>query len=76
MNSGCSWRSLRVECPIDPAVRFIPDKVICASVFTQRHGLPTQVSVNTAEGFKHESAIPCAVLMSLEKTRLTDYVGH
>jgi mRNA interferase MazF len=48
--------------------------VICAPVFTQWHGLPTQV--NIAEGLKHESAIQCDGLMSLEKSRLTDYVGE
>ena len=50
--------------------------VVCAPVFTQWHGLPTQVSVSTAEGLKHESAIQCDGLMSLEKYRLTDYVGE
>src|ERR1700729_4476088 len=50
--------------------------VICAPVFTQWHGLPTQVAVSTREGLKHESAIQCDGLMSLEKSRLTDYVGE
>lgn len=50
--------------------------VVCAPVFTHYHGLPTQVSVGTAEGLKHESAIQCDGLMSLEKSRLTDYVGE
>ena len=50
--------------------------VICAPVFTKWHGLPTQVSVNSAEGLKHESAVQCDGLMSLEKSRLTDYVGE
>jgi mRNA interferase MazF len=50
--------------------------VICAPVFTQWHGLPTQVAVSAAEGLKHESAIQCDGLMSLEKSRLTDYVGE
>ena len=50
--------------------------VVCAPVFTQWHGLTTQVSVGTAEGLKHESAIQCDGLMSLEKSRLTDYVGE
>ena len=50
--------------------------VICAPVFTHRHGLPTQVAVSAAEGLKHESAIQCDGLMSLEKSRLTDYVGE
>jgi len=49
---------------------------VCAPVFTQWYGLPTQVSVGTAEGLKHESAIQCDGLMSLEKSRLTDYVGE
>ena len=49
--------------------------VICAPIFTQWHGLPTQVSVNTAEGLKHESAIQCDGLMCLGKFRPTDYVG-
>jgi len=50
--------------------------VICAPVFTRWHGLPTQVSVSTAEGLKHQSAIQCDGLMSLENSRLTDYVGE
>jgi mRNA interferase MazF len=50
--------------------------VICAPVFTKFHGLPTQVAVGTAEGLKHESAIQCDGLVSLEKSRLTDYIGE
>jgi mRNA interferase MazF len=50
--------------------------VICAPVFTHWHGQPTQVVVSAAEGLKHESAIQCDGLMSLEKSRLTDYVGE
>jgi mRNA interferase MazF len=50
--------------------------VVCAPIFTQWHGLPTQVSVGTAQGLKHESAIQCDGLMSLEKSRLTDFVGE
>jgi mRNA interferase MazF len=50
--------------------------VVCAPVFTQWHGLPTQVSVGTAEGLKHASAIQCDGLMSLEKSRLTNFVGE
>jgi mRNA interferase MazF len=50
--------------------------VVCAPVFTQFHGLPTQVAAGTAEGLKHESAIQCDGLVSLEKSRLTDYIGE
>jgi mRNA interferase MazF len=50
--------------------------VICAPVFSQFHGLPSQVAVSTPEGLKHASSIHCDGLISLEKSRLTDYVGE
>ncbi len=50
--------------------------VVCAPIFTERHGLPTQVNVGSEEGLKHDCAIHCDGLMSLEKSRLTDYVGE
>lgn len=50
--------------------------VVCAPVFSERQGLPTQVQVGTAEGLKHDSAILCDGLISIEKARLTDYVGE
>jgi mRNA interferase MazF len=50
--------------------------VVCAPVFSERHGLPTQVAVGRAEGLKHDSAVLCDALMSIEKSRLTDYVGE
>ena len=50
--------------------------VVCAPVFTRWQGLPTQVVVSAPEGLKHESAIQCDGLMSLEKSKLTDYVGE
>lgn len=49
--------------------------LVCAPVFSERHGLPTQVPVGAAEGLKHDSAIQCDGLMSIEKARLTDFVG-
>jgi mRNA interferase MazF len=49
--------------------------VVCAPVFSERHGLPTQVPIGRAEGTKHDSAIQCDGLVSLEKARLTDFVG-
>ena len=50
--------------------------VVCAPVFSVRHGLPSEVAVGAAEGLKHDSAIQCDGLMSLEKARLTDFVGE
>jgi mRNA interferase MazF len=38
--------------------------------------LSTQVSVSRAEGLKHESCIQCDSLLSIEKSRLTDYIGE
>lgn len=49
--------------------------VVCAPVFSTRHGLPTEVPVGPAEGLKHDSAIQCDSLVSIEKSRLTDFVG-
>lgn len=50
--------------------------VVCAPIFTERYGLPTQVNIGPDEGQKHDCAIHCDGLMSLEKSRLTDYVGE
>jgi mRNA interferase MazF len=49
--------------------------VICAPVYTNHEGLSTQVQVGIHEGLKHESAIRCDELVSIVKSRLTDYVG-
>jgi mRNA interferase MazF len=49
--------------------------VICAPVYSARHGLSSQVPVGIADGLKHDSAIHCDELVSLTKTALTDYVG-
>lgn len=50
--------------------------VVCAPVFSASHGLPTQVEVGPTEGLKHDSAIHCDGLISIEKNRLTDFVGR
>ncbi len=49
--------------------------VICAPVYSIRHGLSSQVDVGIDEGLKHDSAVHCDELVSLPKTSLTDYVG-
>lgn len=49
--------------------------VVCAPVYTKRRGISTEVGVGTDEGLKHESSILCDALISVEKTRLSDYVG-
>jgi len=50
--------------------------VVCAPVYSVRHGLTSQVEVGVDEGLKHESALHCDELVSLPKSRLTAYVGR
>jgi mRNA interferase MazF len=49
--------------------------VICAPIYSRHDGIETQVRVGTQEGLKHDSSIHCDELVSIPKTRLTDYVG-
>lgn len=49
--------------------------VICAPISTKGEGLTTQVAVGPEEVLKHASWIGCQGLVSIEKSRLTDYVG-
>ncbi len=49
--------------------------VICAPVYTNRLGLRTEVPVGPEEGLKHPSSLHCDRLVSIEKARLTSYVG-
>jgi mRNA interferase MazF len=49
--------------------------VICAPVYSVRHGLSTQVPVGVEEGLKHDSSIHCDELVSLPKSMLTNYIG-
>jgi mRNA interferase MazF len=49
--------------------------VVCAPIYSSRHGLSTQVPVGPEEGLKHESSIHCDELVSLPKSVLRDFVG-
>ena len=49
--------------------------VICAPVYTKYDGYPTQIEIGINEGLKHESAVYCDALVSLQKFTLTNYVG-
>ncbi|MDR0447780.1 MAG: type II toxin-antitoxin system PemK/MazF family toxin [Treponema sp.] len=49
--------------------------LICAPVYSTFEGLSTQVVIGINEGLKHESAIRCDELISIQKIRLTDYIG-
>lgn len=49
--------------------------VICAPVYSSRHGLSTQVPVGQTEGLLHDSSVHCDELVSLPKSMLTNFVG-
>jgi mRNA interferase MazF len=49
--------------------------VICAPIYSAHDGLSTQVAVGVDEGLKHDSSVHCDELVSLPKSRLTQYVG-
>lgn len=50
--------------------------VICAPVYSMRHGLATQVDVGMNQGLRYESSIHCDELVSLRKSQLTQFVGR
>jgi mRNA interferase MazF len=49
--------------------------VVCAPVYTARHGLSTEVPVGPDEGLRHDSSVHCDALVSLPKAILTHFVG-
>jgi mRNA interferase MazF len=49
--------------------------VICAPIYTNRNGVETEVNVGIDKGLKHDSAIRCDALLSLEKSKLTNFIG-
>ena len=49
--------------------------VMCAPIYSNYHGLSTQVPIGINEGLKHDSCIFCDEIISIPKSLLTDYVG-
>ncbi len=49
--------------------------IICASVYANRNGLATEVNVGIDERLKHDGAIRCDELISLQKSSLTNFIG-
>ena len=50
--------------------------LVCVTVYSRRDGLATQVDVGLEEGLKHSSSVHCDALVSIPKSRLTDYIGR
>ena len=49
--------------------------LICAPIYSNFLGFPTQVEVGLEEGLKHDSAVFCDDLTSIRKSLLTNYIG-
>lgn len=49
--------------------------VACAPVYTNAHGVATEVPVGPDNGLRHHSVVRCDEVTSVEKKRLVDYVG-
>lgn len=48
---------------------------MCAPVYSIILGLRTEVTIGPPEGLKHPGAIHCDRLVSIEKQKLTSFVG-
>ena len=49
--------------------------VICAPVYSRFDELSTQLQIGTSEGLKVDSSIFCDELVSIEKSKLTHFIG-
>ena len=49
--------------------------VVCAPVYSRYRDIITQVEVGVDEGLKHDSAIYCDELISIPKSKLTDFIS-
>ena len=48
---------------------------LCVPVYSNFHGLATEVLVDEADGLKHISALQCDLVTSLRRSQLTNYIG-
>jgi mRNA interferase MazF len=49
--------------------------VICAPIYSRFDGLSTQLQIGISEGLKSTSSVFCDELVSIEKSKLTHFVG-
>jgi mRNA interferase MazF len=49
--------------------------VMVAPITSTRRGLPSEVAVGVEEGLKHDSAVNLDHVQTVERSRLTSYVG-
>ncbi len=51
-------------------------RIICAPVYSQRGGLPTEVNIGVEEGLKVASAVRCDELTSVSRDSLRRFIGR
>jgi len=51
------------------------ETVVCAPVYSEVLGIPTEVVIDASHGVRHHSAIRCDFLMLMFKRRLTRFVS-
>ena len=51
------------------------ETVICAPIYSEVLGIPTEVVLDVEYGLRHRSAIRCDFLMLLFKSRLTSFIA-
>ena len=49
--------------------------VTCSPIYSKYGSVPTQVEIGVDEGLKHDCVISCDDLLSISKSKLTDYIG-
>lgn len=49
--------------------------VICAPIYSNCIGLPTEIEVGIDVGLKHDSCVRCEELISVAKSDLTNFIG-
>ena len=50
--------------------------VMVAPITPAIHGVPSEVLVGTQHGLKHESAVNLDHVQTVDRSRLTEFIGH
>lgn len=50
--------------------------VMVAPITSTIHGVPSEVRIGTKQGLKHESAVNLDHVQTVDRSRLTQFVGH
>lgn len=59
-----------------PSVIPLLHTVMVAPITSAIHGVPSEVLVGTQHGLKHESAVNLDHVQTVDRSRLTQFIGH